>query len=50
VRRFAAIVADFSARETHLTGVPIADTAAMLEAIARKRGTAADLSGPLLPA
>jgi hypothetical protein len=46
----AAIVADFSAREAHLTGVPFADTAAMLEAIARERGVAADLRGPLLPA
>jgi hypothetical protein len=45
-----AIVADFGARETHLTGVAIADTAAMLEAIARERGVAADLRGPLLPA
>jgi hypothetical protein len=46
----AAIVADFSAREAHLTGVPIADTAWMLEALARERGIAADLHGPLLPA
>lgn len=45
-----AIVADFGAREAHLTGVPIADTAAMLEAIARERGLAADLRDPLLPA
>jgi hypothetical protein len=45
-----AIVADFAARETHLTGVPIADTAAMLDAIARERGIAADLHSPLLPA
>jgi hypothetical protein len=45
-----AIVGDFSARDTHLTGVPIADTAAMLEAIARRRGMAAELHGPLLPA
>jgi hypothetical protein len=45
-----AIVADFAARESHLTGVPIADTAAMLEALARPRGLAAELDGPLLPA
>jgi hypothetical protein len=45
-----AIVADFAAREAHLTGVPIADTAAMLDAIARERGIAADLHSPLLPA
>jgi hypothetical protein len=45
-----AIVADFGARDSHLTGVAIADTAAMLEAIARERGIAADVRGPLLPA
>ena len=46
----AAIVDDFAARDAHLTGVPIADTAAMLEAIAGERGLAAGLHGPLLPA
>ena len=46
----AAIVEDFAARDEHLTGVPIADTAAMLEAIARERGLGAGLQGPLLPA
>jgi hypothetical protein len=46
----AEIVADFGARESHLTGVAIADTAAMLEAIARERGVAANIHGPLLPA
>lgn len=45
-----AIVEDFAARDEHLTGVPIADTAAMLEAIARERGLGAGLQGPLLPA
>ncbi|MGZ4271215.1 MAG: hypothetical protein ACXVSX_18645 [Solirubrobacteraceae bacterium] len=45
-----AIVADFAGRDEHLTGVPIADTAAMLEAIADERGRAAGLRGPLLPA
>ena len=44
-----AIVADFAARETHLTGVPIADTAAMLERLARPRGLAAEVASPLLP-
>ena len=46
----AAIVADFAARDEHLTGVPIADTAAMLEVIARERGLGAGIKGPLLPA
>jgi hypothetical protein len=44
-----AIVDDFAGREEHLTGVPIADTAAMLEALAATRGLAARPSSPLLP-
>ena len=44
-----AIVDDFAAREEHLTGVPIADTAAMLERLARARGMASDVRSPLLP-
>ena len=36
-----AIVADFEAREEHLTGVPVADTALMLERLAEPRGLAA---------
>ncbi len=45
----AAIVADFEAREEHLTGVPVADTALMLERLAEPRGLAAHPSSPLLP-
>jgi hypothetical protein len=45
-----AIVADFEARDRHLTGVPIADTALVLERIAAERGIAAGVSSPLLPA
>jgi predicted CoA-binding protein len=44
-----AIVADFEARELHLTGVPIADTALVLERLAERRGRAAHPSSPLLP-
>jgi hypothetical protein len=44
-----AIVADFEGREQHLTGVPIADTALMLERLAEARGIAARPSSPLLP-
>jgi hypothetical protein len=44
-----AIVADFEAREQHLTGVPIADTALMLERLAAPRGLACGLPSPLLP-
>ena len=45
-----AIVADFAARSEHLTGVPIADTALMLERLAAERGMAAGMRSPLLPA
>jgi hypothetical protein len=44
------IVADFEAREEHLTGVPIADTALMLERLAEARGMACHPTSPLLPA
>jgi hypothetical protein len=46
----AAIEADFAARTDHLTGVPIADTAVMLELIAGERGMAVRPSSPLVPA
>jgi hypothetical protein len=45
----AAIEADFGTRDEHLTGVAIADTAIMLELIARERGLAAKLTSPLVP-
>ena len=45
----AAIVADFEARDDHLTGVPIADTALVLERLAERRGLAAHPRSPLLP-
>jgi hypothetical protein len=44
-----AIVADFEARDRHLTGVAIADTALVLERIAAGRGIAADLTSTQLP-
>jgi hypothetical protein len=44
-----AILADFAARDEHLTGVAIADTAAMLERLAAARGMAAEARSPLLP-
>ncbi|MBN9624035.1 MAG: hypothetical protein J0H06_13990 [Actinobacteria bacterium] len=46
----AAIVHDFEGRRHHVTKVPIADTALMLEIFARRRGIAAHPSSPLLPA
>ena len=45
----AAIVADFEAREEHLTGVPIADTVLVLERLAERRGIAVHPRSPLLP-
>jgi hypothetical protein len=45
----AGIVADFEARDQHLSGVPIADTALVLERLAESRGIAARLQSPLLP-
>jgi hypothetical protein len=49
-RAVTAIVADFEGRDEHLTGVPIADTALMLERIADGRGMAARPPSRLLPA
>ena len=46
----AAIVADFEGREEHLTGVPIADTALVLDRLAERRGLAVHPRSPLLPA
>lgn len=43
------IVADFAGREEHLTGVPIADTAVVLERLAARRGIAARPDSPLVP-
>ena len=45
----AAIVADFEARDAHLTGVPVADTALLMEALAGARGMAARPRSPLMP-
>jgi hypothetical protein len=45
----SAIVADFEGREEHLTGVPIADTAIMLERLAEARGMACRPVSALLP-
>jgi hypothetical protein len=48
-RAVAAIVADFEGREAHLTQVPIADTALVLERLAAPRGMASRVRSPLLP-
>lgn len=44
-----AIVADFAARDDHLTGVAFADTAVMLERLAAPRGLAARPASSLMP-
>ncbi len=45
----AAIIGDFEARDEHVTGVPIADTALVLERLAERRGLAAEPKSALLP-
>ncbi|HMN98503.1 MAG TPA: hypothetical protein PKD59_03740 [Miltoncostaeaceae bacterium] len=45
-----AIVRDFEARDAHLTGVPVADTAMLMEALAAPRGMAARPASPVMPA
>lgn len=45
----AAIIDDFEGRRHHVTKVPIADTALMLEIFAERRGMAARRPSPLLP-
>ncbi|HSJ73373.1 MAG TPA: hypothetical protein VK904_03580 [Miltoncostaeaceae bacterium] len=45
----AAIVADFEARDAHRTGVPVADTALLMEALAGARGMAARPRSPVMP-
>ena len=49
-RAVGAIVRDFEGRDAHLTGVPVADTAMLMEALARPRGLAAEPESPLIPA
>jgi hypothetical protein len=44
-----AVIADFEARDLHLTGVPIADTALVLERLAEPRDLAQRPRSPLLP-
>jgi hypothetical protein len=48
-RSLDAIVADFAARDQHLSGVAVADTAMVLERLAGARGIAARPSSPLVP-
>jgi hypothetical protein len=43
-------VADFEGRDEHLTDVAIADTALVLERLARRRGISAGVTSAMLPA
>jgi predicted CoA-binding protein len=49
VAAIEAIVRDFEARDEHLTGVAIADTALVLDRLAEPRGLAAHVASPVLP-
>jgi hypothetical protein len=44
-----AIVRDFAGRDAHLTGVPVADTAMLMEALAAPRGLAVAPDSDLMP-
>ena len=44
-----ALVADFESREEFLEDIPVADTVLAFQALAGKRGIAAELASPLLP-
>jgi hypothetical protein len=45
-----AVLASFQERQEYLEDVPVADTVLVLQALAERRGLAAELSSPLLPA
>jgi hypothetical protein len=45
-----AVLESFEARDDFLEGIPVADTVLVLQALAERRGFAAELSSPLLPA
>lgn len=49
-RSVAAVLRSFEARTEYLEDVPVADTVAVLEALAARRSLAAALDSPLLPA
>lgn len=44
------VLESFETREEYLEDLPVADTVLVLQALARRRGLAAELSSPLLPA
>jgi hypothetical protein len=46
----ARVLESFEIREDYLEDIPVADTVLVLEALAARRGLAAGLKSPLLPA
>jgi hypothetical protein len=44
------VLRSFESRDEYLEDIPVADTVLVLQALAARRGLAADLSSPLLPA
>lgn len=49
VEAIEAVLESFEARDEYLEDVPVADTVLVLQALAGRRGMAAELSSPLLP-
>ena len=49
VEAIEAVLESFEAREDYLEDIPVADTVVVLQALAARRGLAAELSSPLLP-
>jgi hypothetical protein len=45
-----AVLESFETRDEYLEDLPVADTVLVLQALAKRRGMAAELSSPLLPA
>ena len=45
----ARVLASFESRDEYLEGIPVADTVIVLQALAERRGMAAELRSPLLP-
>ena len=50
VEAVESVLASFEERTDYLEDLPVADTVLVLQALARRRGIAAELSSPLLPA
>lgn len=50
VEAVEAVLESFETREGYLEDVPVADTVLVLQALAARRGIAAELASPLLPA